>query len=526
MATTITKEASGNVILSQNGVSHSIPSFAKISTKLQPQYISIYFEQRDFIIDFEDVTEPVTANRDALFALLSSEYFFSRSNSDEGSAVQIDILKGTVPGTLFGDDFSTTHRQPTFAAKWCEGLPIGGAIVGDSTGAGWEVRPDATNPTLFDGASNVYLKAGAAPDKVWFPRAGQYNRYIPGQLSFFGGTGSWDISQANGDFVALFGAFQSGPKSQGLENEVKECVAFGYKRELGVTSFIVRLVKNFEVVFDDEINPDFSTEALNIFELKIGYYGIHPIILERVVKHSDPPKRETIYKKWFDQDTTSVANPNLALGVYMKNNGNTGYIGFGNASFSQGNYQSNPIVNDPTGRDISHVFNADSIAVSTVGFGGRYAIIGAYTVPDVLNMVSKIEDSVITFSDFNSTIANRLNNLIVDGSANKPIYVNIHLLSKEAVTLGAGIEYEQLRPGYNALAFVDGTVGGNILSIDFSQEIDAPIIRRVTAASNIYKLSDEGQDLTSNYVAVIVLTSANNLTVSDFSMQVVTTDLF
>jgi hypothetical protein len=323
----------------------------------------------------------------------------------------------------------------------------------------------------------------------------------------------------------LVGALSRGPVSENRDNEIKEGLLWGLKRSSGVDSWVFRVIKNYVQQSEDEFTPNFKNDELSIFEQRIGYYGIHPAQVSVVkAKQGQRFANADVYSKIFEQAVTSVSDPNLNWGVFIKNNGNTGKIAIRNGSIEFGNYVTIYESVDPSGRDISDQISVTGLSINTAP-DNIDAIVATYTVPDVVNMVSKITEAGNTLSNFVNTIANRLFDLTASGATqnNRPLFLNIYLLKKTAVTLVGGQDYAQLNPGVNVFAYGDPSI---ISAVDFTDQVDSTISVQIDADTKVFDLAGRGQDLTSDFVAVLTLNSNSATTVDNFLMTIATTDLF
>jgi hypothetical protein len=437
-------------------------------------------------------------------------------------------INGDQPGTAFGDDFVTTNRNPRIAGKWSQGLPVRGITVKDGTKGYWLLVPDPHTAGLYDGACEVGIAAGGLSNERLLVHTALPNRYEPGHLSYNGGTISFDFSAANGDCAMYIGFYSPGPKSQAKDTLIKEAVMWGQERISGqiVTKHIV--IKNYTKVHDDIIAlPDWLTfEHLTIFEQKLGYYGIHPSII-KIARFDSIDKRwinETLFLKVFAQNTTSVSDPNLKMGVFLENRGNTGKISLRNGSIEYGNYNTFTSTGDASARQIvDSIRIAGPLAVDPDDTDGS-GLLAVYTVPDVVNMIVKVEQggALLSYANLANTIGNRLLKVTSNASANRPLTLNIRFAPLEAVTLVAGQSFTQLEPGYNVLA---RAVASQIASINFALA-ETPRRIAVSATPKTDSFTDENVVLLPGIVAIISLVSTQATSASDITVTFDTIDLF
>ena len=265
--------------------------------------------------------------REEVIDYLLSSFFVTQSE------VTISGINGAKSGTLFGDDIRTTRRIPVVSSTWSTGLPTFAIDLNFWDAGRWYIESDGL---YTDGVST--LETGTASTGGVLASTTRLNRYQAGQLSYFQFTAAFEgIDTSNNDFTMLCGALQRGLASDGEFGLIKEGYLFGYVKESGELKYVFRTYKNFtytqEIITED---LTYVKDNLNIFRLEVGYLGIHPALLYRV----DVPNltNKLVHKYSYNMNGTSVANPNLALGVYVKNEGNTTNLKFKNGSMQFGNY--------------------------------------------------------------------------------------------------------------------------------------------------------------------------------------------
>lgn len=445
---------------------------------------------------------------------------FLKNGKDLSMGSDISSVNGKIAGTFFGDDFTVTSRRSILGAKWSQGLPVFGT---DSTitgaGARWYIIDDPASSYL-DGASR--FTPGTTSTGKCFISTKQHNRYEPGHLSYFGYTSSWDTSNANGDYILLIGAVQRGAKSLVLDGSIKEGILWGFVRESGIEKKVCRIYKNFEYIQHDISNgKEFDFDELNIFEQQLGYYGIHPSVIygaDTVGKRT----REVDYKD-FHQSLTHVQDPNLAIGVYCENNGNTGDIGIVNGSVEFGNYsvQDNQI--DGSAREISDCVKISSIAVDSDYTDGS-GFVAAYKVNDNFQSISELNSTGVLYAFFQNRIENQLLQINAQGDASVAVNLNIVMVPEEDVTA----TFTQLRPYVNVLQRADSA------AVDFTNQ---QLLLSITVTggggfltggygSNAQSLADLRPKLRPGMVAVLCLDSVSSTTLTDFRVDLITKDLF
>lgn len=427
-------------------------------------------------------------------------------------------VAGRQPGTLFGDDFRITSKKPVVSGMWAHGLPLNGLDISIVGSGKWYIPEDANSPGFPDGIS-IFETGTDANGKIFVTSVP--NRYEPGSLSFFIFTmASNNLTLANGNFVLLFGAMSRGVASKGNYDQIKEGQVIGFIRDNGTFKHVLRIYKNFQFT---ELEVDYNTttlEQLKILRLEVGYLGIHPMLTYKVNFNNLQDELQHTYV--FNQGTTSVANPNLSLGVYIENQGNTQNLQISNGSLQFGNYSERPGA-DPSARSLIDTLEIPSMP------GGTDTVLAVYTLPEVLTMFDSIDSTGIagaTTREFYNTIANKLKSIKATGIANKPIYVNVYLVPKSDVTT----TFTPLKPYINALERASNSA---LVTLPDSQVITVSLanankigglIIDTTSRKDSENVSSEEILLRSNQVGVITVTCSQSIT--DLSYSISTSDLF
>jgi hypothetical protein len=439
-------------------------------------------------------------------------YTTDRTLQDELDKISIGqnlLIHGQNPGTFFGDDIRTTRRIAVSSAKYSQGLPVAFADY-DIVGTGYWELP------LVGGVRNGVSEFGTGTDangKIYLRSKG-LNRYEPGQLSYFVFTTLFGgIEDANGDFVALIGANVGGLEVDGQYGDIKEGYMFGWKRVSGVLSPIFRVYKNFgytEYSLDNLTLAD--SENLKIYFLEVGYLGIHPALLYRF--DTKGLKYDLLKKLEFNQDITSVNDPNMSIGVYLENSGNTTNITIRNGSFQYGNYAERETFDDASSRDI-----LDEVYRATVT-AGTDVFIAAYRIPQKVDMISRLDGTTgITQSEFRNTIFNRLKRVQLNSSTNRVYTVSFYFIPSADIT---GASWQILRANINLLERTDvGTV--NLANADVFERFIMPTATSLVVEKDV---RDENYQLGGDNVAVITATSQGGTNITDFNLLINTEDLF
>ncbi len=449
-------------------------------------------------IEWSTVTIPIVpTSRNELIEYLNNYTFTESANL---------VINGRSPGTLFGDDIRVTRRVPVQSAMWSHGLPLH-AVDTEVVGSGrWYVEPDVVTPSFFDGVSS--FETGTDANGKIFVTSSRLNRYQPGQLSYFVFTAAFEnLSNANGNFLLLFGGMLRGLASDGQFGQIKDGIVIGFKRDNGDFHHVMRVYKNFQ--FTEEIFPFEETELQNlkILRLEIGYLGIHPASVNKV--NFNEQKDEVEHTIIFNQDITSVSNPNLAIGIYVENQGNTSNLMVKNGSLQFGNYAERPAP-DPSARNLFDSF--ESVSISS----GADTVLAVYTLPEKLTMYKEINSGGTLTGTFRNAIANKLNTIQAKGTANKFITLNVYLVPKADVVA----TFTPLNPNINAL---ERAVGVAITSVSLANAIRIGALNDVVVGG-FADVSSQDILLTPDLVGVITVSCSQNIT--DFTYIISTSDLF
>lgn len=466
-----------------------------------------YFSPQNFeqFIDIRDVIKNSDgdkyANKTEFLDL--TKYFFTKSETK---------IAGRIPGSLFGDDSRTTRRNPVASGMWSHGLPIYGieyTIVGSGR---WFVEPDVNDANYFDGVS-VFETGTDSDGKIFI--TSQKNRYQPGQLSYFLFTaGFHGFDTSNGNYTMLFGAMSRGLASDGTYGDIKEGICLGFVRTNGDFKHVLRVYKNFTMVSEEILSTTIPTNAeyLKILRIEIGYLGVHPSLLYKVNYSNLTDELEHI--KTYTQEYSNVSNPNMSLGVYIENEGNTTNIQIKNGSFQYGNYAERESP-DPSSRKLPDSFSVASIPAATE------TVIACYTLPEKLTMIKELNGSGIVTGTFYNTISNRLNKIkaYAESLAGKSIEFNIYLIPSSEVVA----TFNYLKPNVNAL---QRAVPPNITSVNPAFLVDA---YKIATLNNITvptteDVSKENNLLRQGLVGVITAYSPN--AISNLNYTIFTEDLF
>lgn len=419
------------------------------------------------------------------------------------------IVNGRRPGTLFGEDSRTVSKNPSKSGNWCHGLPLH-LVQATIVGSGRFYIPEDENATGYpDGVA--LIETGTDANGKCFITL-DHNRYQSGDLSYFIYTlGTRGLTEANGDFTLMYGAFGRGTVTDGTFDQIKEGVVFGFKQVSGTLSHFFRRYKNYEPSVD-EIIPYNESELRNlkILRQELGYLGIHPATINKVNFDNLTDELQHAFK--FDREDTYISNPNLGLGFYVENQGNTTNIQISNGSYNYGNFSLRRFF-DASARPLFDSLNIASIP------SGNNNIIAAYRVPDKLTMYNSLSSGgVTTTRDFVNTVTNRLKYAKVTGIANKPIFVYSYIIPAS----DDNSTYTPLSPFVNAM---ERAIGADLNVTTLANAIVASLlIIDTTSRKDSQSYDNEDLQLRPNVVAVVAVSCAQSVT--DFTYLFSSEDTF
>lgn len=484
------------------------------SVTAQPYFDSIEIQSNEYRLIYkrDEILAPTAATLDALVDELCTNYF-NRSGA----------LANVPTGTLFGDETVATFRTTKQAFHFAMGLPCHAMRQYGVGTCGLVQSPVGIYDAQFDGVVESELPNTAGNAGMHGVIMTAPNRYIPGHISYFGGTMQWDFSQANGDFDLLVGAIIWGVVP--ALGDIKEGMMYGFIRRSGVVSFITRIIKNYQIERQTIHTHSFNHEVLTIFEQRIGYYGIHPHMVINVKNEMDYFYRNLEAMDGFQQNTTSVSNPMLAWGLYMKNRGNTGPLTMRFGSLEYGNYVATPEATDPTGRIVTGSFAIASATIDTNDADATAAtgLIGAAAVLDSATMVTSITNGVRTFTAIRNTVRNKLLSFVfraIPQNVNRTVFFNIYIVPATDVVA----TFTQPEPGYSVLHVAEATA---ITSFSLANVINT--YRYVLQNSTVVAETSPAEPILSpDNVAILTMrvTTGGALAMSDISFNFVAIDEF
>jgi len=310
-------------------------------------------------------------------------------------------INGKPQGTVFGADMVTASEKAFISGKWDLGLDVSG-ITPVINGSGYA--------SILADESVLQVGTGTDADGSIVVTSQKRIRYEAGTPIFAKFTATFmDESLSNGNYSIGIGfgeGFSVGDNGIGM-----------YQRRVNdVFDYGVVLVRNGVTTyypFNGELPPDFT--ILNIYRIEWGYLGIAPFNL--YWRDTANEKWVRLHRQTFSSDLTHVTKPDLPIGVFAQNNGNTTDVYIRNGSFQAGTIDGGAIF-DPGARQQTY-------KRSFTGTSGTNQLIFAFRnpYPDV-TMYYGIDSTLIPPArSFRNSIASQLlevglnalgNNKIVD----------------------------------------------------------------------------------------------------------------
>lgn len=229
------------------------------------------------------------------------------------------LINGKPQGTVFGIDMVTAKENPAISSKWDMGIPLKLLEI-DITGSAY-IQCTLTEETLEIGTGTD----ADAEIKVW---SIQRIRYEPGAPLYEKFTAAFPkLADSNGDYIAAVGLYD------GVNGYM-----IAQRRRSGVLEYGFLVFRDAVYEWFDWNGSDFpegmDLNDLNIFRLDGGYLGSAPTNVYTV--NVDDEIFTRIHRQVYKQRITSVKTPDLPLGAFIKNEGNTLDIKILNGSIQGG----------------------------------------------------------------------------------------------------------------------------------------------------------------------------------------------
>jgi len=309
-------------------------------------------------------------------------------------------INGKPQGTVFGADIVATQEKASISGKWDIGVNlVGSDAVITSTGY----------VKVKDDESLLVFGAGTASDGAIMYSSLRRIRYEPGTPIYAKFTTAFpELSESNGDYIVGLGlieGFEAGDNGISIyQRRVDNSLEYGIVvMRNGLTNYFP---------YNGELPP--NPENLNIYRIEWGYLGIAPFNI--YWRDTENEKWVRFHRQVFSQKVTSVTKPDLPVGAFAINQGNTTDIKITNGSFEAGTIGS--------GETADTGARKKKKKKTFVGTSGTDNLIFAFRNPEDVTMYDGIDISgTPTTRVFRNSIASQLlevglgvldNNKIVD----------------------------------------------------------------------------------------------------------------
>ena len=333
------------------------------------------------------------------------------------------FINGKPSGTSFGADFVVATEKAELASKWEQGIPLKSLAIDLQLTSRLLVTPDEVT---------LQLETGTDPAAFGYVYSQQRIRYEPGVPGYLKFTFAADPDNHNGDYESAFGLL---------------CPQCGYaiaKRVVGGVEKMQFLLRNKGVdeYFDfngDPFPEGQDIENLNIYRIDYGFLGIDTTRL--FVRDIANSKWVKLHEQSYPQRTTSVNTPNLPVGAFVKNNGNTANVMILNGSVQAGNIDGRIGV-DPSARQKAYEIDK-SVSGDTDG------TVFAFRNDTTMEGYDSIDSAGVTTTRiFPNTIASLLKKIkgTTDGAQN--VIVNLYITTIDNIISGT---FTPIELGYSVL---------------------------------------------------------------------------
>jgi hypothetical protein len=365
------------------------------------------------------------------------------------------MVNGKPQGTVFGVDMVVGNEHAAVATKWDMGIPLK-AFQFDITGTAY-LQCTTTEETIEFGT-------GTDSDgeiKVW---STQRIRYEPGTPLFQKFTAAFPkLADSNGDYTCAIGLY-----------DTDNGYLYGQRRRNGVLEYgfiVVRdSVEEWYPANGVDYPIDHDPNNLLIYRIDAGYLGIAPTNV--YVSDSTKEIWRRIHRQTYPQRITSIKTPDLPIGAFIRNEGNTLDIKVLNGSV-QGGTINGKQDNDPSARTKTYRLT------QTIPSSAVDEPIVAFSNPITVDMYDRIDISGIPRTRlYTNTIASQLLQIqgVFDGQ-NKSGTVDLYAVPVADVISGT---FTPVDLGYSILQVssdpvIDLTDAELLESFSFGSVADIPL---------------------------------------------------
>ena len=387
------------------------------------------------------------------------------------------LINGKPQGTVFGVDMVVGMEKTAISGKGDLGLNLSGIIREITTTGRLSITPNETT---------IEVSGGTSPTGSMKAYTLQRVRYEAGKPLFKKFTIAFpDPAETNGDRTDMIG-FLSARNGFLLTQKIRS----------GVPSYYFTLYRDAVRTDYPLDNPELVDNwyNLNIMYLRAGYLGVAPT---EIYLSGEDVNGDTLFyklhKQRYDQKMTSVKTPNLSVGAWSINEGNTLDVPLLCGSYEAGT------VNGGQSDDPNVVIRTYERTYSAVSATDQ--LIFAFKSPLTTTKPSSVSSAGIVTRVFNNTIDSELLevNFSADGS-NKDTDVDLYIMPEADFTGGSFTPIDMI-----ASVIEVSTIGSFVLTNAIKFE-KFTVLKDSGTGTLVIKEKDL---LFPGYVAVFVRTSAS-----------------
>jgi len=361
------------------------------------------------------------------------------------------LINGKPQGTVFGVDMIVDEEIPQVKAKWDMGLnPTSQAII---IGTGY--AKVTTNQTTLE------LGTGTDADGAIKIKSQKRIRYSPGSAIYGTFTAAFPkLEDSNGDYTMGLGLY-----------DFNEGYLLAQRRRGDILEYGFILINNGNELFVPyngilPIDP-VDLNNLVIYRLETGYLGTAPTNIYWRDTVNEIFKR--YHRQVYNQRTTSVLKPDLPVGAFVRNEGNTNNLTLLNGSYVAGTIGGN-FEFDVSARP--QTYERDLSAPP-----GTDLTLFAFKNEEIVSMVGQVDITGIpTFRDFNNSVASQLLEVKLAALDNNKL-VNVDLYIADISDIISG-------------TFTPIKLGSSILEVSEDAVIDLTNAEKLEG----YRLVKDGQN--------------------------------
>lgn len=326
----------------------------------------------------------------------------------------VSLINGKPQGTIFGVDLVVGSEKISVAGKWnvglirelFESLFVGTGII--------QITP---------GEQTIELVAGIEANSITFGFTKLRIRYEAGAPLIGVFTVAFpELADSNGDYTCGIGLI-----------DPVDGWAFCQRRRINALEYGFQLRKNgikswFPLDYDYESLP-LSPYDLNIIRMQGGFLGVAPTDVY-LQEFEDSEVFIRLHRQIYKQKVTSVATPDLPLGMFIENEGNTLATKILNGSYRGG------VIDGGQQEDPSAIISTyDRSYIATPGINN---IIFSFKNDETVEMLDSFDyNEDVTTRVFKNPITSQLLEVkmaVLDN--NKNVRIDVYVTSQENIISG------------------------------------------------------------------------------------------